>query len=213
MTVTETTAPRALVPTEERVHLEHHVSGTRAFGWWGMVGLIATESMLFGALIASYFYLRFTSGPTWPPDGIAKPTLELPLMMTAILWSSSIPVHIADTGIRKGSQSRLKVGLALGFLLGAVFLGLQVTVEYPEKLLEFTPQTNAYGSLFYSLTGLHGTHVLVGLMFNLWVQVRAWRGAFDAERHLTVQNFTMYWHFVDAVWAFVLFTIYLTPNF
>jgi cytochrome c oxidase subunit 3 len=213
VTVTHTPATATVVPTEERVHLEHHVSGTRAFGWWGMVGLIATESMLFGALIASYFYLRFTSGPVWPPDGIAKPTLELPLIMTAILWSSSIPVHIADTGIRRGNQARLKAGLALGFLLGAVFLGLQVIVEYPEKLLEFMPQTNAYGSLFYSLTGLHGTHVLIGLMFSLWVQVRAWRGAFDAERHLTVQNFTMYWHFVDAVWAFVLFTIYLTPHF
>jgi cytochrome c oxidase subunit 3/cytochrome c oxidase subunit I+III len=50
-------------------------------------------------------------------------------------------------------------------------------------------------------------------MFSLWVQVRAWRGAFDEHRHVTVQNFTMYWHFVDAGWALVLFTIYLTPNF
>jgi len=209
MTLAHAPAPIA----ENQPHLAHHVSGTRAFGWWGMVLLIATESMLFGSLIASYFYLRFTSGPVWPPDDIAKPTLELPLILTAILWSSSIPVHLADAAIRRGNQARLRLWLALGFILGAIFLGLQVAVEYPEKLLEFTPQTNAYGSLFYAITGLHGSHVAVGLAFSLWVQVRAWRGAFDSERHVTVQNFTMYWHFVDVVWAFVLFTIYLTPNF
>jgi heme/copper-type cytochrome/quinol oxidase subunit 3 len=203
----------APAPAETRVPLEHHVSGTRAFGWWGMVGLIATESMLFGSLVASYFYLRFTESPVWPPDGIAKPTLELPLIMTAILWSSSIPVHLADAAIRKGKQTGLRLWLAAGFMLGAIFLALQLGLEYPEKLAEFTPRTNAYGSLFFALTGLHGSHVLVGLMFSLWVQVRAWRGAFDAERHVTVQNFTMYWHFVDAVWAVVLFTLYLTPNF
>jgi heme/copper-type cytochrome/quinol oxidase subunit 3 len=193
-------------------HLAHHVSGTRAFGWWGMVCLIATEAMLFGSLVASYFYLRFAASPVWPPDGLDKPALELPLIMTAILWSSSIPVHIADTGIRRGRQARLRVGLALGFLLGAAFLGIQVFVEYPEQLRELTPRTNAYGSLFYALTGLHGSHVLVGLLFSLWVQVRAWKGHFDEARHLTVQNFAMYWHFVDAVWAVVLFTIYLTPH-
>jgi heme/copper-type cytochrome/quinol oxidase subunit 3 len=208
MTLTSPSAP----PAEQRIRLDHHVSGTRSFGWWGMACLIATEAMLFGALIASYFYLRFTSEPVWPPDGIAKPTLELPLIMTVILWSSSIPVHFADAAIRKGRQMQFRLLSALGFVLGATFLAIQVLVEYPEKLHEFTPQTNAYGSLFFALTGLHGTHVAVGLAFGLWVQVRAWRGAFNEHRHVTVQNFTMYWHFVDAVWAAVLFTIYLTPH-
>ena len=201
----------AQAPAHER-SLSHHTSGPRAFGWWGMVGLIATEAMLFAALIASYFYLRFTSEPNWPPDGIGKPALELPLAMTVILWSSSIPVHLADAAVRKGNQSRFRLMLALGFVLGAAFLALQLVVEYPEKLQEFTPQTNAYGSLFYGLTGLHGSHVLVGLLFSVWVQIRAWRGAFDEHRHVTVQNFTLYWHFVDAVWAAVLVTIYLSPH-
>jgi heme/copper-type cytochrome/quinol oxidase subunit 3 len=55
--------------------------------------------------------------------------------------------------------------------------------------------------------------VIVGLLFSLWVQVRAWRGAFDAERHVSVQNFAMYWHFVDTVWVFILLTLYLSPYF
>ena len=101
----------------------------------------------------------------------------------------------------------------MGFILGATFLAIQIAVEYPETLHEFSPSTNVYGSLFYGLTGLHGAHVAVGLLFSLWTQVRAWRGHFDERRHVTVQNFAMYWHFVDAVWAGVLFTIYLSPHF
>jgi heme/copper-type cytochrome/quinol oxidase subunit 3 len=192
--------------------LPRHVSGSSSPGWWGMVMLIATEAMLFGTLIASYFYLRFKSGPVWPPDGIEIPTLGLPLLMSVILWSSSIPVHIADRAIRKNRQGATRLGLAAGFVLGAVFLGIQLAVEYPEKLAEFGPTTNAYGSLFFTLTGFHGTHVLIGLMISLWTQVRAWNGAFDATRHVTIQNFAMYWHFVDVVWLFVLLTIYLSPN-
>jgi heme/copper-type cytochrome/quinol oxidase subunit 3 len=210
MTVTEQPLHARRSPREEA--LPRHVSGTTAPAWWGMVMLIATEAMLFGSLIASYFYIRFKFGPVWPPDGIPAPSLRLPLIMSVILWTSSWPVHIADRAVREGKQLKFRLGLAAGFILGAVFLGMQGFIEYPEKLAEFTPTSNAYGSLFYTLTGFHGLHVLVGLMISLWTQVRAWRGAFDEHRHITVQNFTMYWHFVDIVWVFVLATIYLSPS-
>jgi heme/copper-type cytochrome/quinol oxidase subunit 3 len=192
--------------------LVERYEGPRAFGWWGMVWLIATEATLFALLIASYFYLRFRYGPPWPPEGIEDPKLALPLAMTVVLWSSSVPVHLAERGIRAGSPRRLKTGLAAGFVLGAAFLILTLAVEWPETLREFGPTTNVYGSLFFTITGFHASHVVVGLLLNLWTQVRAWHGAFDEERHLTVQNFTMYWHFVDAVWAFVLLTVYVSPR-
>lgn len=187
-------------------------SGPRSLSWWGMVLLIATEATLFALLIASYWYLRFRSGPVWPPDGLKEPGLKLPLIMSAILWSSSIPTHIADRGIRNGSQSRLRVGLFAAFLLGLVFFILQAAVEYPETWTEHPPSSGVYGTLFFSLTGLHGLHVLAGLVISAWVQVRAWRGAFDEHRHISVQNFAIYWHFVDTVWVFVLATIYLSPH-
>jgi heme/copper-type cytochrome/quinol oxidase subunit 3 len=192
--------------------LPERYSGPRAFGWWGMVGLIGTDAMLFALLIACYFYLRFRSGPTWPPDGISDPKLRVPLIMTVILWSSSIPVHSADRAIREGDVSRLKRGLAAGFALGATFLIITFALEWPDAHDEFGPTTNVYGSLFFTITGFHAAHVLVGLLISSWVLTRAWQGAFDESRHLSVQNFAMYWHFVDIVWAFVLATIYLSPQ-
>jgi heme/copper-type cytochrome/quinol oxidase subunit 3 len=178
-----------------------------------MWGLIATEALLFGSLVASYFYLRFRAGPgAWPPAGITKPALTLPLIMSVILWSSSLPVHIADHGIRHGSQRLLRWGLLAGFLLGATFLTLQLSAEYPQALKEFRPTQNVYGSLFFTLTGFHAFHVVVGLALSLWAQMRAWQGAFDEHRYLTVQNFALYWHFVDVVWVLILATVYISPH-
>jgi len=198
--------------SELSARLPHSAHGPRAFGWWGMVWLIATEATLFAMLIASYFYLRFRSSPEWPPPPIEAPELALPLVMSAILLSSSIPVHYAEKAIQKGNVTGLRIGLALGALLGAIFLGITWGIEWPEALHHFTPRTNAYGSMYFTVTGFHGAHVVVGLAFSVWTQVRAWQGAFGPERHLTVQNFALYWHFVDVVWIAVFLTIYLSPN-
>ena len=188
------------------------LGGTRSTGWWGMVGLITTEATLFATLLVSYFYLRFQSTPEWPPDGIEAPTLAIPLVMTVLLLGSSVPMHWAETGIRKGKQGRLRAGLLIAFLMAAAFLSL-MGVEYAEKLPEVTATTNAYGSLFYGITGFHGTHVLVGVLMNLWLQVRAYLGHFDETRHGHVQNITLYWHFVDIVWIFILLSLYVSPNY
>lgn len=202
---------QALAPPLEET-LPHHASGSRAFGWWGLVWLIATEATLFAMLIASYFYVRFRSGRVWPPDGIDPPDLALPALMTVLLLSSSIPVHLAERAAKQGNNRVLRLGLGAGFCLAAAFLALTWGVEWPETLHEFGPTTNAYGSMFFTITGFHGAHVLVGLAFNLWAQVRARAGAFGPERHLTIQNLALYWHFVDVVWVAVLLTLYVSPH-
>lgn len=184
------------------------VTGARSLGWWGMVMFILTESSLFLALIFSYFYIQI-GAPTWPPEGIKTPELRLPIIMTVILLTSSAPMFWAEAGIRQGSQGRLRWGLALAFILGAAFLGLQ-GYEYSNK--EFSPQTNAYGSLFFTVTGLHGAHLLVALLLNGVTQARAWLSHFDERRHVAVQNVAMYWHFVDAVWIVILSSLYISPH-
>ncbi|MDQ3878813.1 MAG: heme-copper oxidase subunit III, partial [Actinomycetota bacterium] len=168
---------------------------------------------LFGTLFASYFYIRFKGTPVWPPDGIKPPELALPLIMTAILLSSSIPMFAAERAMKKDNMTWVKIGLAVTFVLGATFLVLQLAVEYPEKLKEFTPQTDAYGSFFFTITGFHGMHVAGGLLMNLWTQIKVWRGRLDSRHALTLENSAIYWHFVDLIWIFVLASLYLAPKF
>jgi cytochrome c oxidase subunit 3 len=177
-----------------------------------MVFLIFTEATFFAILLTSYWYYRFQHGPVWPPDGIQKPDLFLISIMTPILLLSSGPMHWAEAGIKKSRNWQLKLGLLMTFAMGSTFLGLQ-GIEYVDKLKEVTPRTDIYGSLFFTITGFHGIHVLVGLLLNLWLQFYAWRGRFTAERYLPVENVTMYWHFVDAVWVFILASLYLAPRF
>jgi heme/copper-type cytochrome/quinol oxidase subunit 3 len=84
-------------------------------------------------------------------------------------------------------------------------------VEYSHK--QFTPATDAYGSLFFTITGFHGAHVAVGLLMIAVVAVRAWLGHFSERRHLAVTNVSWYWHFVDVVWLAVFTSLYLSPRF
>jgi heme/copper-type cytochrome/quinol oxidase subunit 3 len=183
----------------------------RPAGWWGMVLLVVTEGTLFAALLGSYFYLRFQAGPQWPIGGIELPNLLRPLIMTALLVPSSLPVMWAERGIRRGQQWRLRVGVATTIVLGAAFLSFLV-MEYAETLKTFTLTTNVYGSLFYAITGFHGLHVTVGLLLLSWLLAAALRGSFGARRHERVRIVAIYWHFVDVVWVFILFTIYLSPR-
>ncbi|MEA2461702.1 MAG: cytochrome c oxidase subunit, partial [Actinomycetota bacterium] len=144
--------------------------------------------------------------------GIEAPSLGLPVIMSVVLLSSSFPMHWAETAVEKGNVARLKLGLAITFALGVAFLALQLGIEYPHALDEFTPRSNSYGSLFFVITGLHGAHVAVGLAMNAWNQARAWGGHYDEGNFLHVQTGAMYWHFVDVVWIFVFLSLYLGPN-
>jgi heme/copper-type cytochrome/quinol oxidase subunit 3 len=180
----------------------------RSPGWMVMVLVIATEAMLFAYLLFSYFYLASSATGKWPPSG--RPDLTLALPNTAILLVSSACIWWGERGIRAGSPRRLVLGLAATLLLGIVFLSIQ-GVEYAHK--PFHLSTSAYSSVFYTITGLHGTHVLVGLMMVAVTLVRTLRGHFSANRHLAVTNTAMYWHFADAVWLVVFTSLYVSPYF
>jgi heme/copper-type cytochrome/quinol oxidase subunit 3 len=183
----------------------------RPTAWWGMVLFITTEATLFASLFVAYFYLRFRAGTAWPLGGIEKPKLPIPFVMSALLLPSSLPMMWADRAIRRGKVAQLRLGLLTTIAMGLGFLYL-FQVEYAEKLKEFTPRTNVYGSLFYTITGFHGIHVTVGLLILGWLLVASLRGHFDAQRHLRVQLGAMYWHFVDAIWVAIMLIIYIGPH-
>ena len=184
---------------------------TRTVAWWGMVLLCATEAALFAYLIGSYFYLA-AQNPGWPPAGTETPKLAKPIIMTVILLSSSAVLIWGERGIKRGDRARLRLGVWLAFLLGAVFLVLQYT-EYRTKLRHFGPSSHAYGAEFFTVTGFHGAHVLMGLAILAFTGLRALLGHFSQERHEGVQVSSLYWHFVDVVWLFVFTSLYITPFF
>lgn len=177
-------------------------------GWWGMLFLVFTEAALFASLLLAYFYER-ANAPEWPPAGIAEPELVLPLIMTALLIGSSITMLIAERGISNGSQAALLVGVVLSVLLSAAFLVLQA---YEYMHTEFALADNVYSSAFYTITGLHGIHVAIAVLMGLVMVVRAFLGHFTVRNHHALRNVSLYWHFVDIVWLFILASLYLSPH-
>jgi heme/copper-type cytochrome/quinol oxidase subunit 3 len=95
------------------------------------------------------------------------------------------------------------------WILGAAFVAYSL---YDFHELHFGWRNNAYGSIFYTTVGLHTFHVFLGLVMSVVVQIKAWLGKFSKERHVTVQVYAMYWHFVDAVWLVVFPTFILSPH-
>ncbi len=140
----------------------------------GILLFIVSEAMLFGAFFASYFFIRAVAndGGPWPPDGFELP-VAVAGINTAILISSSFTVHWALEGVRRGNRFALKAGLGMTWLLGLTFLFIQLN-EYVH--LGFSARDDAFASIFYGLTGLHGAHVFVGLMLLTFANIRAWRG-------------------------------------
>src|SRR5256885_1361316 len=102
-----------------------YVAGARAPAAWGMLLLILTEGIFFSLLFASYWYIRSGSGD-WPQGGIAAPKLLIPSIASAILLSSSLPMLWADVAVRRGSQLELRISLAVAFIMGALFLVVQL---------------------------------------------------------------------------------------
>jgi heme/copper-type cytochrome/quinol oxidase subunit 3 len=172
-----------------------------------MVMVITTESMIFAGLISSYFYLRATSSDGWPLGGLPIPPLMPIGAFSIILVGSSIPVHFAQRAIKAGHLTRTRLLLAIGFLMGAAFLAYTV---YDFANADFPLDVNAYSSIFHATIGLHALHVLVGLMLSFGVQLKAATGRISSRRHLTVEIFVMYWHFVDAVWIVVFSCFFLS---
>jgi len=178
-------------------------------GFWGMVTLIATEATLFLALIATYFFLR-ASAPAWPLGGIEPPELGARAwIFTGLLLGSSIPIFFADAAITRNRLGVVKTSLFISAVMGTAFL---VNTIFEFRELHFGWDTNAYGSIYYVTVGLHATHVAVGLLISAVVQYKVWRGLLDAEHHTSLEVYSLYWHFVDAVWIFVFATFFISPH-
>src|SRR5436305_1978442 len=136
-----------------------------------MVLFIMSEVRIVGAFFTAYFFIRVVTKDPWPAPGTILPE-SVAGVNTAILLASSLTIHWALVSVKKGNRFGLKVGMVATFLLGLTFLFVQVN-EYVH--IGFAPHDHAQGTVFYSLTGLHGAHVFIGLCLLVMVTVRSTR--------------------------------------
>ena len=189
-------------------HLSPYNYGSQGPLFWGILGVILIESVVFGCLIASYFYMRMAA-PGWPPPGVGEPDLLLPTLGTLILLASSLPVHWGDSGITKGDQRALRLGMLIAIGMALLFLSIKA---YEYSHLDYRWDTHAYGSIVWAISGFHALHVTALVLKTTVVDVLAWRGYFNARRRLGVTINGIYWHFVVAVWVPLYLLLYWSPR-
>lgn len=186
---------------------------------YGMLLFIASEVMFFVAWFWAFFdaslfagehiqaaRYEFTGGH-WPPQGIEVfDPWHLPLFNTIILLTSGTTVTWAHHALQHGDRKGLVQGLILTVVLGAFFTCVQA-YEYAHAAFSFGG--NIYGATFFMATGFHGFHVLVGTIFLIVCLLRAVKGDFTPKQHFGFEAAAWYWHFVDVVWLFLFFAIYI----
>lgn len=170
-----------------------------AMGWF-----ILAEAMIFMSFFASYWFMRLTA-PSWPPAGtVALPTV-MPMVMTGVLVASSLTIHHGEEMLHRGSRSGYVTWLLITITLGLAFLGMSA-YEWTHLFHQgFGFETNAYSTVFFTITGFHGAHVMVGLGIFVAVLVPALRGRINRA---FVRTAGLYWHFVDIIWFFVVSQVY-----
>jgi cytochrome c oxidase subunit 3 len=172
----------------------------------GMVLLIIAEASLFAVFVVAYLYNigKSLSGPT--PGQL----LEVPVLGTVCLLSSSVTVALGARALTRGDIRRCGAWLLATVLLGAVFL-LGTAAEWSRLIgrAGLTIGTNLFGTTFYALVGLHASHVVVGLIMLALISVFAWSRALRPAHAGRVELVSWYWHFVDAVWVVVLTVVYV----
>lgn len=181
-------------------------AGERSNGWWGMMALIATEASLFVYLIFSYFYLASQTGQHWPPEGMPK--IGIGALNTGVLMLSSVFVWGCERLVRRRRIRWASLSMGMGIVLGLIFIGIQL-MEWHDH--PYGISAHQYGSLYFTITGFHVIHVLVGLLVLVWLLVWTALGYFDERRCAALRIGGLYWHFVDVVWVFIFTTLYVTP--
>jgi heme/copper-type cytochrome/quinol oxidase subunit 3 len=173
-------------------------------GWWGMALFLCAEVTLFGTLMATYFYLDFDAR-SWPPAGIKPPSVVLPLVATGVLIGLTVPMLLAARAAKAGRRRDVILMLGFAAIVQCCYLALQVLL-FRHDLRQFTPQSSAYGSIYFTLLAVHHAHVLLGILLDLTV---LW---FVSFRGLTnywlvgVRGVALYWYVVNVLAVLVVFT-------
>ena len=172
----------------------------------GMISLIVAETSLFLVFVVAYlFYIGKSLNGPYPPE-----VLELPIFNTICLLSSSISVGFAVRALRRGQMQRAGIWFLVTIALGAEFL-VGTAREWYRLIVEhgLTIGTNLFGTTFYSLVGLHASHVTIGLVILTLLCVFSFSGALRGDHVERAEIASWYWHFVDGVWVVVFTVVYV----
>jgi heme/copper-type cytochrome/quinol oxidase subunit 3 len=172
-------------------------------GWWGVLLFICTEATIFALMIASYFYLRFYNAQ-WPPAGIDKPKVALPLVLTTVLVSTVVPLFMAVRSARLGHVRAAWLLVLAALVVQSAYLGVQIH-EFTSELDKMSPKDSSYASIYFTLLGAHHIHVAVGILLELWLVGRLLSGITN-YRFIALRAIALYWYFVAALGVAVVFT-------
>ncbi len=205
--------------TIKEAHAGDHTPVVSLHLRYGMIMFIASEVMFFVAWFWAFFDAALYpdeavqvgrtayTGGTWPPSSIAVlDPLHLPLFNTVTLLLSGTTVTWAHHALLEGDRKGLIWGLVLTIVLGLIFAAVQV-LEYAQA--PFTFSESIYGATFFMATGFHGFHVFIGVLFLAVCLFRALKGHFTPKQHFGFEAAAWYWHFVDVVWLFLFFAVYI----
>jgi heme/copper-type cytochrome/quinol oxidase subunit 3 len=173
-------------------------------GWWGMLMLIASEGALFAAFIGTFFYLRFNHA-AWPPPGDPEPKVVVPLVLVALLSSTSVLMQAAWRSARTGRLAAVRVLLVSALLVQCGYLAYEVH-SFQAELRTLPIGADAYSSSHYVLLAADHVHVFVGILFVVWLIWKLSRGI-TMYRANALQAITWYWHFVNLLTWVVTLTI------
>ena len=182
--------------------------GSKKFGMWLF---IISDALTFSALLVAYTYLRMAT-PNWPTPFLFSPSVIFSTIMTLVLLSSSLTmvmgVHAMNHGNRKAAVGWILATMAGGAGFVVLHLNEWLHLMNDEKVTPFSNPWDEplFGATFFGITGLHMTHVAIGVIYLGVIAFAVWRGKFNKE---DVEVSGLYWHFVDLVWMFVFPLVYL----
>jgi heme/copper-type cytochrome/quinol oxidase subunit 3 len=177
-------------------------------GTSGMVLFIVTEAMLFLMFFFAYYYLG-RDEPRWPTA--EPPKLHYVLPMLVILLASSVVLFKGERVLKQGRRQTARMAVAATIGLGLVFLVMSY-FDYREHLRSVTPTSDAYGSIFYTITSFHLAHLVLGLLMLIYVLTLPSLEPVGKSPHRPLRTAGLYWHFVDVVWVFIVALLYVAPN-
>jgi heme/copper-type cytochrome/quinol oxidase subunit 3 len=178
--------------------------GTSSPMWWGTLGMIVVEGMVFALTIMTYFYLRSRS-PHWPQDGGAPPDLLWGSVNAVLMLVSGLPNWWTKRAAERLDLRRVRLGMLACVAFGLASLGVRVG-EF--NTLNVRWSTNAYGSVVWMLMGLHTTHLITDTYDSIVLAVLMWTGPLEGKRYADVSENAGYWYFVVVSWLAVYATVF-----